>query len=69
MTATQTKTPGYNRRLAIFFDLDRNGKRRAYYWSAMQMRSFPIGLAKADQFIAEDAADHLPCHPIKGPRG
>lgn len=63
------KTPGFNCRIGIFYDLDKNGKQRAYYWSPLGFRAIPIGLSKAEVLIAGGAADHLPCHPIKGPRG
>lgn len=57
---TQTKTPGYNSRLQIFFQ---NG--RAYYWSPTQMRAFPLARAKAELFIATDAATLISRHPMK----
>lgn len=67
--STRAKTPGYNCHLGIFFDLDRNGRRRAYRWSPMQFRAFPMPLDEADAHIAQGHATQLPFHPMKGPRG
>lgn len=53
----------------IYFDLNKHGKRIAYRWSRLQMRSFPIAVQKADHLIANGEAVHLSCHPIHGPRG
>jgi hypothetical protein len=64
---TQTKTPGYNTRLAIYFQTDRNGKRRAYRWSGMQLRSFPVSAANAELWIAQDLADEIDGNPLKNP--
>lgn len=64
-----TKTPGYNCRIGIFYDLDKRGRRIAYRWSRLGMRAIRMPLAEADALIAQGGADHLPCHPIKGPRG
>jgi hypothetical protein len=69
MANTVQATPGYNRRIGIFFDLDLNGRRRAYRWSPLQLRAFPMPLDEADWLIAEETADHLSCHPLKGPQG
>jgi hypothetical protein len=63
---TTTKTPGYNVRLGIYFTADKNGKKRAYRWGAGQFRAFPIGVDKAEAFIAQGFADLLPCNPITG---
>ena len=65
MTNTaQTPTPGFNRRIAIFFGTDKNGNRRAYRWSPMQLRSFPMALATAELLVATDAADLLDRNPM-----
>lgn len=65
-------TPGYNHHLRVFFDLDKNGKRRAYYWSqplGSMGRAIPLPLAKADEFVRKGQAKQIPHHPLKGPRG
>ena len=64
MTRTQN-TPGYNRRIAIFFATSSNGKRVAYRWSPLQFRSFRIPLADAETMQATETADVLPGHPMK----
>jgi len=63
---TTTKTPGYSVRLAIYFGTDKNGKRRAYRFSHMQFRAFPMSLADAELFIAQGQADLLDCNPLTG---
>ncbi|HEU4540320.1 MAG TPA: hypothetical protein VFR23_04260 [Jiangellaceae bacterium] len=65
MTA-KTTTPGYNRRLGIFFQANKNGQRVAYYWSFGAGRAIRMSLANAELFIATDQADLLPGHPIRG---
>ena len=62
-------TPGYNSRIGIFFDLNKNGQRIAYRWSPLQFRAFRMSLDEADSLIAQEQADHLSCHPLRGPRG
>ena len=64
-TASATKTPGYNCRLAIFFDTDKNGRKVAYRWSGRQVRAFRMSVADAELFIAQDQADRLAGHPLK----
>ncbi len=61
---TTTKTPGYNTRLGIYFTTTASGKRRAYRFSPSQFRAFPIGVAAAEAFIAQDQADLLDGNPI-----
>ena len=58
-------TPGYNIRLEIWFQNDKNGRRAAYYWSPRAFRAIRIGLADAELFIATDQADLLPDHPFQ----
>lgn len=66
MTAsTTTKTPGYNRRLEIFFTTTKAGKPRAWYWSAWQFRAFPLPLADAEIMRATETADVICCHPMR----
>lgn len=62
---TKTKTPGYNTRLEIFFQLDKNGRKVAYRFSRMQFRSFRMSLADAEMFIATDQATLIPGNPMK----
>lgn len=62
-----THTPGYNIRLSIWFDTDRNGRKIAYYWSRRTMRAIRIRLADAEQFIATETADKIDGHPWRRP--
>jgi hypothetical protein len=66
--ANIVKTPGYNCRLAIFFQYDKNGRKVAYYWSGRlgYGRAIRMSLADAELFIAQEQADLLPGHPLKG---
>lgn len=71
MTTTQNTaapTPGYNRRLAIFFTISGSGKRTAYRWSPIQMRAFRIPLAEAEVMQATETADVIPGHPMRPAR-
>lgn len=61
---TTTKTPGYSTRLEIWFKMDKRGKRRAYYFSSMQFRAFPLPLADAELFIATGQADLIDGNPF-----
>lgn len=61
-----TKTPGYNCRLAIYFKVDKNGKKRAYRFSHRQFRAFPMPLADAELFIAQGQADQIDSNPLTG---
>jgi len=68
MTATQNtkaKTPGYNRRLEIFFATSKSGKRLAYYWSMYQLRAFRLPLDEAEIMRATETADVICCHPMR----
>lgn len=57
---TTTPTPGFNCRIAIFFTYDKNGNKRArYYGKHNPFRSFPLPLADAEMFIANDTADRI----------
>lgn len=56
-------TPGYSHRLAIWFTTIKGGRRRAWYWA--YGRAFPVPLADAELFIAQDQADQTCCHPLK----
>lgn len=62
-TATTSKTPGFNCRLAIFFDHDKNGRKIAYRWS--HGRAIRMSLADAELFIATEQADQISGHPLK----
>lgn len=62
---TAPNTPGFNCRLAIFFDADRNGRKIAYRWSMVGLRAIRMPLADAELFVATEAADLLPGHPLK----
>jgi len=65
MTTTRpTPTPGFNQRIGIWFQTNRNGRRAAYYWSSRAFRSFPIGLARAELLVATGDADQFPGHPF-----
>jgi hypothetical protein len=64
MTA-KTPTPGYNRRLQIFFTTSKAGKPLAYRWSGLQFRAFRIPLDDADIMRATGTADVLPGHPLR----
>ena len=50
-------TPGYNIRLTIKIAEDKNGHRRATYWSMACMRNLPIAIAKAEKFLANGEAN------------
>lgn len=69
MTTTQTTapapTPGYSRRIAIFFDTTARGQRIAYRWSPLQFRAFRIPLADAEIMRATETADVICCHPMR----
>lgn len=58
-------TPGYNTRLAVFFDHDRNGRKLAFYWSRLGMRAIRMPLADAELFVATGQADDIGGHPFK----
>lgn len=64
---TEAPTPGYNRRLEIFFTTSKSGKRLAYRWSCFQLRAFRIPLADAEIMQATGTADMLPGHPFPHP--
>ena len=51
------KTPGYNCRISIAFDVIAGGRKVAYRWTRSQMRWFRMGLAEAELLIATGAAD------------
>ena len=61
---TETPTPGYNRRLAIFFTLQ-SGRKVAYRYSPMQFRAFRIPLDDAEIMKATETADVICCHPMR----
>ena len=52
-------------RTEVFFQVDRRGKRRAYYWSRFQFRAFPMPLDEAELLVATERAILLPGHPMK----
>lgn len=62
-----TPTPGYNTRLTIFFSWDKNGRKRAYRWNRSQIRAFPVKLAEAEAWVAQQQVDVLPHHPFHAP--
>ncbi len=66
MTQTVVKTPGYNCRIGIFFQTDKNGCKVAYYWTWKSYRAIRMNLKEAELFIAQDLAELLPGHPLKG---
>lgn len=61
-------TPGYNRRLAVFFDHDLNGRKLAYYWSPAAFRAIRLPLADAEVLVAQGQVDLLDGHPLRGSR-
>ena len=63
-----TTTPGFNTRIAIFFDHDKHGRKIAYRWSRPAMRAIRMSLTDAELFIAQDQADRIPGHPFKPAR-
>lgn len=65
MTTQATRTPGYNRRVAIFFTTNERGKRLAYRWSPLQLRAFRLSLVDAEVMRATETADVLCCHPMR----
>lgn len=52
-----SNTPGYNFRLTIKIKADKNGKRRATYWSMRAMRNLPLPIDTADLLLATEQAD------------
>ena len=50
-------TPGYNTRLTVYFETDRNGQPRAYYYSRKAQRVIRISVDKARAFVAAGQAD------------
>ena len=53
-------TPGYNCRIRIYFTHDKNGNKRARYIGRHNpLRSFPLPLADAEMFIAQELADKV----------
>lgn len=62
---TTTQTPGYNSRISIWFDYDKNGRKVAYYWSSRGFRSIRMSVADAEMFIANETADQISGHPFK----
>ena len=66
MTTTEN-TPGYNRRLEIFFTTSKRGQRLAYYWSPRQFRAFRISLDAAEIMRATETADVISGHPMRPP--
>jgi len=63
--AAPAKTPGYNHRIAIWFQTTRRGQRTAWYWSFAAFRAIRLPLADAELMAATDTADVIPCHPFK----
>jgi hypothetical protein len=63
---TTTKTPGYNHRIDIWFQINKRGQKVAYYWSYGAGRAIRISLTDAELCIAADQADQIPGHPFKG---
>ncbi len=62
---TSTNTPGFNRRLQVFFSHDKHGRKTAFRWSPLQMRALRMKVADAEAFVAQDQADLLDGHPHK----
>ena len=48
----------------ITFKCDKNGKKRAMYWSKSQFRWFPMPLAEAEMLVATGAAHFTPLHKV-----
>lgn len=68
-TTTKQVTPGFNCRVSIFFQSDKNGRKCAYYWTGfVSGRAIRMKLAEAEMLVAQDLADLLPCHPLKTPQ-
>lgn len=63
--AYMTTTPGYNLRLSIWFETNKNGRKVAYYWSPKAFRAIRISVLAAEQFIAQEQADRIAGHPVK----
>jgi len=59
-----TSTPGFNRRIAIWFDTNRTGMKVAYYWSGS--RAIRMSIFDANLVLAADQADRLNGHPLTG---
>ena len=53
-------TPGFDFRLTIRIKADKNGKRRATYWSMRTMRNLPLKIDDADFWLATEQADLCP---------
>jgi len=54
-------TPGYDRRITIKIKTDKNGRRRATYWSMRAMRNLSLKIDVADLLLATEQADlHRP---------
>ena len=58
-------TPGYSRRLTIFFAANARGQRVAYRWCGLACRAIRIPLADAEIMRATDTADVICCHPLR----
>lgn len=63
--ATQESTPGYNCRLTISFNYDRNGRKVAYYYSrsltggSLMGRKIRMPVGDAVLFVAQGQADEV----------
>ena len=55
-------TTGYNHRLTIWFDTNKNNQTVAYYWAG---RAFRMGLTEAQTAIANGTADQISGHPLR----
>lgn len=58
-----THTPGFSKRITVWFDTDRKGRQLAYYWSCGRALRLPLADAKA--FVAADEANLISGHPMK----
>jgi len=59
-----TKTPGYNCRLRIWFTVQA-GRKVAYYWAPQATRAIRLSPDKAEIMKATGTADVICCHPMR----
>lgn len=62
---TKPHTPGYNHHLEIWFKVDGNGRKTAWFWSRLAFRAFRLPLANAELFVAQGQATKVDGHPFK----
>jgi len=64
MNTTTATAPATETQSEIWFQVDRNGKPRAYTFSRRQFRSFPMGMDEAKLLIATGQAVQTSGHPF-----